>query len=121
MRRSDISAFVAILTDKKLAPATLTTVYRILAMILRSAVYDRILAESPCYKIKIPRIPPKTLQAFTPVEVWRLLDTAIDLRCWRVNCRSSSRPATPPASGWRSQLSSRPSPAGGYCRCPSSP
>ena len=78
LRRSDISAFVASLTDKKLAPATLTTVYRILAMILRSAVYDRVLAESPCYKIKLPSIPPKTLQAFTPEEVGRLLDTAID-------------------------------------------
>jgi integrase len=78
LRRSDISAFVAALTDKKLAPATLTTVYRILAMILRSAVYDRILAESPCYKIKLPSIPPKTLQALAPDEVGRLLDTAID-------------------------------------------
>lgn len=78
LRRTDISAFVAGLAAKKLAPATLTTVYRILAMILRSAVYDRVLAESPCYRIKLPSRPPKTLQAFTPDEVGRLLDTAID-------------------------------------------
>lgn len=62
------------MTDKKLAPATLTTIYRNLAMILRSAVSDRILAQRPCYKIKLRNIPPKTLQAFTPEEVGRLLD-----------------------------------------------
>jgi integrase len=78
IRRSDISAFVATLSEKNLAPATLTTIYRILAMILRSAVYDRILAESPCYKIKLPSVGPKTLQAFSPEEVGRLLDTAQD-------------------------------------------
>jgi hypothetical protein len=52
LRRSDIAAFVADLTRTHLATATVVTIYRILAMILRSAVHDRLLAGSPCYKTK---------------------------------------------------------------------
>ena len=65
LRRSDISAFVVVLTQKQLASATVVTDYRILAMVLRSAVHDRLLAASPCYKIKLPAAPPRRLQALT--------------------------------------------------------
>ena len=66
LRRSDISAFVVELTHKRLATATVVTIYRILAMILRSAVHDRLLAASPCYKIELPGMPPRRLQALLP-------------------------------------------------------
>jgi hypothetical protein len=46
------SAFVVDLTRKQLATATVVTAYRLLAMILRSAVHDRLLAASPCYRIR---------------------------------------------------------------------
>ena len=44
LRRSDISAFVVVLTQRKLASATVLTIYPILALVRRSAVHDRLLA-----------------------------------------------------------------------------
>ncbi len=57
LRRTDISTFVVELTGKQLATGTVVTIYRVLAMILRSAVHDRLLAASPCSKIKLPGMP----------------------------------------------------------------
>ena len=76
LRRSDISAFVVDLTHKQLATATVVTIYRVLAMILRSAVHARLLAASPCYKIKLPGMPPRRLQALTADQVGALLEHA---------------------------------------------
>lgn len=76
LRRSDISAFIVQLTQKQLATATVVTIYRILAMILRSAVHDRLLVASPCYKIKLPGMPPARLQALTAEQVGDLLEHA---------------------------------------------
>jgi integrase len=76
LRRTDISAFVVDLTRKQLATATVVTIYRVLAMILRSAVHDRLLAASPCYKIKLPGMPPRRLQALTAEQVGALLEQA---------------------------------------------
>jgi len=76
LRRSDISAFIVQLTQKQFATATVVTIYRILAMILRSAVHDRLLAASPCYKIKLPGMPPARLQALTAEQVGDLLEHA---------------------------------------------
>ena len=45
------------------------TIYRILAMVLRSAVHDRLLAASPSYKIKLPALPLRRLQALTAEQV----------------------------------------------------
>lgn len=76
LRRTDISTFVVDLTHKQLATATVVTIYRILAMILRCAVHDRLLVASPGYKIKLPGTPPRRLQAFTADEVGALLEHA---------------------------------------------
>ena len=40
----------------------MVTIYRILPMVLRSAVHDRLLAASPCHKIKLPALPLRRLQ-----------------------------------------------------------
>ena len=66
LRRSDIAAFVAALVDKGLAPATVRSTYNVLAMLLRSAVYDRLLAVSPCYRVKVPTSTRSALQVLTP-------------------------------------------------------
>jgi hypothetical protein len=66
LRRTDISAFVVDLTRKQLATATVVTIYRVLAMILRSAVHDRLLAASPCYKIKLPGMPRSSCRGCRP-------------------------------------------------------
>jgi integrase len=44
-------------------------------MILRSAVYDRLLVVSPCYRVKLPARPLRHLRVFTPDEVRLLLDS----------------------------------------------
>lgn len=58
LRRTDITALVAHLVDKGLAPSTIEAIYNLLAMILRAAVYDRLLPVSPCFRIKLPPRPP---------------------------------------------------------------
>jgi integrase len=47
-------------------------------MLLRSAVYDRLLAVSPCYRVKVPISTRSTLQVLTPEQVHRLLEAAWD-------------------------------------------
>jgi integrase len=69
LRRTDITGFVALLVEKELAPTTVESIYNLLAMILRAAVYDRLIPASPCFRIKLPPQPPRRLAAFTPAEV----------------------------------------------------
>lgn len=73
LRRSDINAFVGALIGKGLAPRTVRHIYALLAMLLRSAVYDRLLTTTPCYKISLPAIPPSKLSILTPEQVTALL------------------------------------------------
>ena len=42
------------------APTTVEARYTILATVLRGAVRDRILPASPCFDVRLPRIPPKS-------------------------------------------------------------
>lgn len=57
LRRSDIQAFVAALSQTHLGPRTVDAVYKIVAMICRSAVYDQRLTTTPCFKIRSRRRP----------------------------------------------------------------
>lgn len=75
LRRTDIVIFVADLVDKSFAASTIESIYNLLAMILRAAVYDRLLAVSPCFRIKLPPRPPRRLAVFTPDEVRLLLES----------------------------------------------
>jgi integrase len=76
LRRSDINAFVGTLVNKGLAPRTARHIYALLAMMLRSAVYDRLLTATPCYKINLSAIPPSKLSILTPEQVTALLREA---------------------------------------------
>jgi integrase len=78
LRRSHVAAFVAALVDKGLAASTVKHCYNVLSMILRSACYDQVLHASPCYKIKLPEIPGRTLPLLTPEQVHGLLSAAPD-------------------------------------------
>lgn len=55
IRPSEVQAWVKSLSDK-LAPATVEVIYRYLAAIFRAAVDDRLIRESPCRGIKLPKI-----------------------------------------------------------------
>jgi integrase len=76
LRRSDIVAFVAVLSAKGLAPTTVESTYTVLAMVVRSATYDRLIPASPCFKIKLPPIPARGLTTFTPDQITALLAAA---------------------------------------------
>lgn len=78
LRRSDVAAFVAVLVDGGLAPSTVRSIDNVLSMLLRSAVYDRLLAVSTCYRIKVPASTRRTLQVLSPAQVRLLLDAAWD-------------------------------------------
>lgn len=78
LRRSDVAAFVATMAGKGLAPTTVAAGYHVLAMVLRSAVYDKVLATSPCYKIKLPTRTGRTLAAFDTGQIRALLEAAPD-------------------------------------------
>jgi integrase len=76
LRRSDIVACVAELSAKGLAPTTVESTYTVLAMVLRSATYDRLIPASPCFKIKLPPIPARGLTVFTPDQITAILGAA---------------------------------------------
>ena len=76
LRRTDILLLVRTLEDKGLKPSTVRSIYNIASMILRSAVYDRKILVSPCFKISLPEIDPRTLAVFTPDQVRLIIDTA---------------------------------------------
>lgn len=67
VKRSDIQALVKAIADK-LAPSTVEVVYSYVSTIFRSAVEDRLIAESPCRKIQLPKkrhdevVPPESAE-----------------------------------------------------------
>jgi integrase len=71
--RPQVLAFLAQLRAKGLAPATVRGLYNQLRTICRSAVHDRVLVASPCYKITLPALPPKKLAFLSPDQVSALL------------------------------------------------
>jgi integrase len=42
------------------APTTVANQYGVLAMVLRAAVRERLIPASPCVRVKLPRVPPKS-------------------------------------------------------------
>jgi integrase len=55
IRPSDVRAFVAELTGNALAPSTVRATYGTLSQVFRQAVLDKVIAESPCVGISLPR------------------------------------------------------------------
>lgn len=76
LRRSDVQTLVGQLSRKGLAPRTVDSIYKILAMVMRSAVYDRLIPVSPCYKIKVPAPQERQLAVLSPDQVRALLAAA---------------------------------------------
>lgn len=64
--RQHVLRFLAELHAKGLMPRTERAIYNQLRSILRSAVHDRVLVASPCYKITLPKVPPKEFAFLTP-------------------------------------------------------
>ncbi|GGP84515.1 tyrosine-type recombinase/integrase [Streptosporangium pseudovulgare] len=67
---SDVQTWVAWLKGKqKLAPSTIETVYNIVASLFRTAVRDKVLAESPCVGIELPKKTDKKVTPLAPEQV----------------------------------------------------
>jgi integrase len=77
--RVAVQAWVKDLRESRLAPATVRTCYRILRSILEEAVEARLIVESPCRRISLPRIPHREQRYLSAEEVERLA-RAIDAR-----------------------------------------
>ncbi len=55
VRRSDVQAWVGRMTSAGLAPSTVESYYRVLASVMKAAKDDRLIHESPCDKVSLPR------------------------------------------------------------------
>jgi integrase len=75
----DVRRWVADLSARGLAPATVHKAYQTLSKVLRSAVDAGLLAQSPCRRIELPRIEREEMRFLAPVEIAQLAD-AIDAR-----------------------------------------
>ncbi len=73
LRRSDVQGFVSKLAGK-LAPNTVYSIYRPLSLLLDAAAADRLIAASPCVRIKLPSRPSAEVVPPAPDEVAALAD-----------------------------------------------
>jgi integrase len=74
--KEEVQAWVQFLVEGKgLAPRTVRECYRVLASMMREAVDSKLLPESPCRRIALPRIPSTEKRFLSAMEVVRLADT----------------------------------------------
>ena len=69
-----VQAWVRGLVEKGLHPATVQACYRILRGILNEAADARLIVESPCRNIRLPRVPKSEQRFLTGIEVEQLAD-----------------------------------------------
>lgn len=74
IRKSHIQEWVQALSSQGLAPATVKECYRILNGILEEAVDQRLIVESPCKRISLPRVAHREQLYLEPKDVERLAD-----------------------------------------------
>jgi integrase len=68
----DVRAWVADLTARELAPATVVKAYHLLGKVLAGAVDAGMIAQSPCRRVSLPKIEREEMRFLTPVEIARL-------------------------------------------------
>ena len=72
IRKADVQEWIRELQSEGLAPATIRQCYRILKAVMDEAVDHRLIAESPCRKIALPRIERQEHLNLEPAGVERL-------------------------------------------------
>lgn len=70
----DVRDFVAALHAKGLKPATVQKIYQLLSKIMSSAVDARLIKQSPCFNVPLPRIAREEMRHLAPAEIWHLAD-----------------------------------------------
>lgn len=68
----DVQGFVQALSEKGLAPRTVRECYRILGGILSEAADAKLIGESPCHRINLPRVERAERRYLSPDEIERL-------------------------------------------------
>ena len=71
----DVRAWVADLSGRGLAPATVQKAYQLLGKVLGAAVDAGMIAQNPCRRVPLPRIERREMRFLTPAEVARLADS----------------------------------------------
>lgn len=71
IRTSTIQGFVKTLSAD-LAPGTVEVIYRYVSAIFKAAVADRMIAASPCVRVRLPKAPPSKVVPITVEQVWAL-------------------------------------------------
>jgi integrase len=69
IQKKNIQVWIRSLEDRGLAPRTVREAYRILGGIMREAVEDRLIAESPCRRVGLPRVQRSERRYLTPEQV----------------------------------------------------
>jgi integrase len=70
----DVRAWVAELSARGLAPATVQKAYQLLGKVLGAAVDAGMLAQSPCRRVPLPKVEREEMRFLTPAEVATLAD-----------------------------------------------
>jgi integrase len=73
LTRSDMKAFVAVLTAK-LAPSTVETVFAVLRSLMQSAVDDGLIPANPCSRVPLPHVEPRVVEPLPAAAIVALAD-----------------------------------------------
>jgi integrase len=75
----DVRAWVAELSARGLAPATVQKAYQLLGKVMGAAVDAGMVMQTPCRRVPLPKVEREEMRFLTPAEIARLAD-AIDQR-----------------------------------------
>ena len=75
----DVRAWVADLSGRGLAPATVQKAYQLLGKVMGAAVDAGMVMQTPCRRVPLPKVEREEMRFLTPAEIARLAD-AIDQR-----------------------------------------
>jgi hypothetical protein len=70
----DVRAWVAELSARGLAPATVQKAYQLLGKVMGAAVDAGMLAQSPCRRVPLPKVEREEMRFLTPAEVAALVE-----------------------------------------------
>lgn len=76
IRQDDVVAWVATVSGKGLAPATVRRAYQLLAKAMQAAVDADRIGRTPCVNIELPKVEQSGMRFLSPTELARLADAA---------------------------------------------
>jgi integrase len=71
----EVRVWIADLSTRGFAPATITKAYQLLGKVMAAAVDARYLAQSPCHNVPLPKVEREEMRFLTPTEIVTLAET----------------------------------------------